>query len=118
MINPIPLRNLKTAPDGTPPLGRFTLLIGAKGRGKTTAMQALRNLAGNMTAAGIGLELASTGEQRRGTLEKVQVCVNFKNAYGEGTVVRELQVTAAGINPVDTFEGNGLNLDAARVKVN
>ncbi|HEX8400058.1 MAG TPA: AAA family ATPase [Pyrinomonadaceae bacterium] len=42
MITQIHYKNFKALQDTTLPLGRFTLIVGANGTGKTTAMQALK----------------------------------------------------------------------------
>ena len=44
MITSIHYKNFKALQDATLPLGRFTLIVGANGTGKSTAIKALKDL--------------------------------------------------------------------------
>ncbi|MCY7348260.1 MAG: AAA family ATPase [Pyrinomonadaceae bacterium] len=76
MIKEIRYKNFKALRDATLPLGRFTLIVGANGTGKTTAMQVLK-LVGEIDADNISKFLSKGLDIETNSIEIEIVWDNF-----------------------------------------
>ena len=124
-VKSIHFLNFKALRDATLPLGQFTLLIGANGSGKSTAMQALRLVGGQMP---ISVDYISKAVLPFSSTQHTKVSVKLETVEGPVVVVRTFKlqrdelssdVSTNGLHnqPLSTALRNEINGKLASYKV-
>jgi predicted ATPase len=113
MFTSLRIENFKVIRDATLPLGRFTLLIGANGSGKSTAMQALGLLATSAHEnVGIAPEMINMAVRPKNVLTSetpffVRMGVTFEHTNGwKGECRLNIQFVRNSIVPSATIESS------------
>ena len=102
MITSIHFENFKILRDATLPLGRFTLLIGANGSGKSTAMQALRFIGGSV---GPSLDHISVEVLPVSSASHSRVSIMLETADGSGEVILDFATGPNGLSTQRSVRG-------------
>ena len=88
MITSLRFQNFRSFRDTTLPLGNFTLLVGANGSGKSTAMEAFRFLAGRELT---DYDKYLSANLRNDDRAKISVEIKYMTASGQVVTKREIK---------------------------